>query len=154
MQILDAVKGEFVDELCIRGFNAIGFDSVLRRLDSHLHACYWDPQRDGGADLFVMRCVLPHVPDPWRFLAALAESSPGSLVLIEFQSLEWILAQSIWYQISHDHVNLISIKDFFDRYTVIDSGEFRDSEWAWMLIDPCSFRPPPAKGCDRREQIH
>ena len=101
-----------------------------------------------------MRCVLPHIPKPWSFLAEIAESSPGALVLIEFQRLDWIVPEHIWYQISHDHVNLFSVGNFLDRYTVLASGEFRNSEWGWVLFDPRSFRNPLSKACNHVEQIH
>ncbi|MCG3774012.1 MAG: hypothetical protein JW395_0829 [Nitrospira sp.] len=101
-----------------------------------------------------MRCVLPHIPKLWSFLAEIAESSPGALVLIEFQRLDWIVPEHIWYQISHDHVNLFSVGNFLDRYTVLASGEFRNSEWGWVLFDPRSFRNPLSKACNHVEQIH
>lgn len=88
------------------------------------------------ADLFVMRCVLPHIPDPWSFLLRIAERHPNSLVLVEFQRLEWILEQGIWYQISHDHVNLFSIADFEAWFDVVDSGTFGNGEWGWVLVRP------------------
>lgn len=122
-------QGEFVDALRLQGWDAIGFDPVVRRREAYLQARYWEPERDGGADLFVMRCVLPHIPNPWNLLSRMAESSPGALALIEFQTLDWIITNHIWYQISHDHVNLFSLKDFRDRYTVLASGEFQNSEW-------------------------
>jgi len=146
-------QGEFVDALRYQGWDAIGFDPVVRRREAHLHARYWEPEKDRGGDLFVMRCVLPHIPNPWSFLAKIAESSPGALVLIEFQRLEWIITEQIWYQISHDHVNLFSAKDFSNRYAVLASGEFRNSEWGWVLVDPGSFRNPRPRECNHVESI-
>ena len=146
-------QGEFVDALRHQGWDATGFDPVVRRREAHLRARYWEPEKDRGADLFVMRCVLPHIPNPWNFLAEIAESSPGALVLIEFQRLEWIITEQIWYQISHDHVNLFSVRDFLDRYAVLASGEFNNSEWAWVLVDPGSFRSPLAVESSHVTQI-
>jgi len=100
-----------------------------------------------------MRCVLPHIPSPWNLLSRMAESSPGALALIEFQTLDWIIANHIWYQISHDHVNLFSLKDFRDRYTVLASGEFQNSEWGWVLIDPGSFSDPPVTQCTLDQEV-
>lgn len=128
-------QGELVEALRATGVDAIGFDPAVRRPTDHLTGRYWEPG-DASADLFVMRCVLPHIADPWSFLAGIAESCPGAKVLIEFQTLEWICDRSIWYQLSHDHVNLFSVDDFTSRFTVVDSGAFADGEWGWVLVDP------------------
>lgn len=134
-------QGEFVNFLQGIGFAAEGFDPVLRNPAPHLHPRLWSP-KETDADLYIMRCVLPHIPDPWAFLASLAEASPGCQVLVEFQQLEWLLLNELWYQISHDHVNLFRISDFSDRYEVIAHGDFANGEWAWVLIDPSTFKQP------------
>jgi hypothetical protein len=132
-------QGEFVCELRSRGINAIGFDPVVRSINPFLHSKYWETS-DTPGDLYVMRCVLPHIQNPWDFLTQIANSSPQALVLIEFQRLEWILEHKIWYQVSHDHVNLFSVSDFYKRYQVVDSGTFSNGEWGWVLINPSVFR--------------
>jgi hypothetical protein len=134
-------QGEFVNFLRGIGFAAEGFDPVLRQPAPHLHRRLWS-RKEIDADLYIMRCVLPHIPDPWDFLASLAEASPGCQVLVEFQQLEWLLLNELWYQISHDHVNLFRMSDFSDRYEVIANGEFARGEWAWVLIDPSTFKRP------------
>lgn len=145
-------QGEFVNGLLDRGYSATGFDPVLETPMPHLVDRYWKPG-DASADLYVMRCVLPHIPDPWRFLRAIAEADPGARVLVEFQSLDWIADQSIWYQLSHDHVNLFRPQDFSARFSVIDSGHFSDGEWAWVLIDPRERPLGPPVECERPDAI-
>lgn len=132
-------QGEFVDALRGRGLDAFGFDPVLRRTSPFLYPRYWKPGCEERADVYVMRCVLPHIPDPWSFLSSIARSSPGCLVLIEFQRLEWIIGQQNWYQVSHDHVNLFSLRDFSERYRVAAQGEFGNGEWSWVLLDPSTY---------------
>ena len=134
-------QGEFVEFLRGIGFAAEGFDPVMQNSASHLHPRLWS-RGEAEADLYVMRCALPHMPDPWAFVASLAEASPGCLVLVEFQQLEWILLNDLWYQISHDHVNYFRVSDFSDRYEVIANGDFGSGEMAWVLIDPSTFSPP------------
>lgn len=128
-------QGEFVERLRRSGLQAEGYDPVLRTEASHLHRRYWTVE-EPPADLYVMRCVLPHIAEPWEFLETLARSSPGCLVLIEFQRAEWILEHSVWYQLSHDHVNLFRFEDFDARHHVVDRGTFADGEWAWALVAP------------------
>ena len=126
-------QGEFVAALRGRGVEAVGFDPVLRAPGEHLYRDYWTPQDSrGDADLLVMRCVLPHIPDPWAWLQR-AASRPRH-VLIEFQRLEWLVEKSVWYGLNHDHVNYFRLQDFTTRYRVVDSGRFADGEWAWVLI--------------------
>lgn len=128
-------QGEFVDSLTRMGLPAIGYDPVLRHEARNLHKRYWNPD-DPPADLYVMRCVLPHIHNPWDFLRGIAESSPGALVLIEFQQIDWVIRHSLWYQLSHDHVNMFCISNFTERYRVVNYGVFANEEWAWVLIDP------------------
>jgi len=145
-------QGEFVEALRKWGIQAAGFDPVLRRQEPYLHPRYWKPG-DAPADLYVMRCVLPHLPDPWVFLDDVARTSPGSLVLIEFQRLEWILDEAIWYQVSHDHVNLFTVEDFMGRFTVVEHGTFSNGEWGWVLIDPVARQPATHQPCGLKSQI-
>ena len=84
---------EQITALGWQGPNAYGLEPVVHSPWTHLTARYWLPSDDEAADLYVMRCVLPHIRDPWTFLGSIAQASPGSLVLIEFQRLEWILDQ-------------------------------------------------------------
>lgn len=133
-------QGEFVEALRERGIDACGFDPVLRTESKHLHQRYWIPEHETRVDLIVMRCVLPHIERPWDFLDRIAEAQPGALVLVEFQRLEWILDQRIWYQLSHDHVNVFSVRDFATRYDIAAQGQFSKGEWAWVLLDPATRR--------------
>ena len=115
-------QGEFVFELRNRGIEALGFDPVLRSVSPYLFRMYWE-RSFKSADLYVMRCVLPHIQFPWNFLSEISTSAPNALVLIEFQRIEWILENQLWYSVSHDHVNLFSINDF--RYRFRDVFKWR-----------------------------
>jgi hypothetical protein len=114
---------------------------------------YFEPGRE-SADVFVMRCVLPHIPQPWPFMDRLRQCHPGSLVLIEFQRLEWILQEHIWYQLSHDHVNLFELADFTSRFDVLEHGSFSAGEWGWVLVRLTEGRAPaPPSACARAEDL-
>lgn len=128
-------QGEFALALRERGIRASGYDPTCRAPSPYLVRSYWIPGEAIG-DLFVMRCVLPHIADPWAFLADIADAAPGALVLVEYQRLEWLVEHGVWYQVSHDHVNLFTERDFADRYRVVDSGLWAQGEWGWVLLDP------------------
>jgi SAM-dependent methyltransferase len=145
-------QGEFVEQLRTQGIQAAGYDPVLKSHDKDLHARYWSAE-EPPADLYVMRCVLPHVPKPWAFLAEISRSSPSTLVLVEFQRLEWIIENKIWYQLSHDHVNLFALSDFSARYKVRDSGTFSNGEWGWTLLDPATYETPVSQVFQYQEGV-
>ena len=77
---------------------------------------------------------MPHIPNPFDFLDSILELNSDSRVLIEFQRREFIIGKNMWTQISHDHVNIFSIGDFAERFEILDSGEFANSEWAYVLL--------------------
>ena len=130
---IGAGQGEFVYELIREGIPATGFDTVAREESSVLVAENWYPGK-AQAELFVMRCVLPHISQPFGFLDAIFESNKSAKVLIEYQSLTWVSANDAWNQISHDHVNIFWRDSFSDRYEVVDNGTFADGEWEWVLV--------------------
>lgn len=139
-------QGEFVTMVRMLGVDAVGFDPALRIPSPFLHKRYWTPA-DQHADLFVMRCVLPHIQQPWEFIQRVGEANPGALMLIEFQRLEWITSEGIWYQLSHDHVNVFAAGDFRARFDVVADGTFANGEWAWVLVRADSYREPQSQTC-------
>ena len=126
-------QGEFVEVLRSRGLNCTGFDPVLAETNEYLMNRFWT-QRENPADLFVMRCVLPHLANPWKFLETIWLNSPTALVLVEYQRIEWIAENSIFSQISHDHVQQFVLSDFEEHVEIVDHGMFAEGEWQWVLV--------------------
>ncbi len=145
-------QGEFIEQLKARGIQGVGYDPVLQNPTEYLHSKYWSIE-EPPADLYVMRCVLPHIQKPWAFLEEIAQSAPKTLVLVEFQRLEWIIENKIWYQLSHDHINLFSIKDFTSRFTVHEHGTFSNGEWGWVLLDPSNYHLPNYLGFEHQQGV-
>ena len=134
-------QGEFVAELSSIGLLAYGYDPVLRYDSGNLFPKYFEESDiaaySDSAVLFTMRCVLPHIENPWAFLDQLLDSEQGAprkYAYIEYQQTEWIAKNGIWQQISHDHVNLFTKLDFQRRYHVVNTGEFAHGEWRWILV--------------------
>ena len=147
-------QGEFVNAIRELGVEAVGFDPVLRHESKYLFARYWDAKESPQTDLIVMRCVLPHIPQPWEFLNQIATYQKSALILIEFQKLEWILRNKCWYQFCHDHVNQFSMFDFQSRYEVLLEGSFANDEWGWVLFSPNSQKRVMPNGCAQELEIH
>ena len=118
-----------------------------------LHSRYWRPTDEADAGLFVMRCVLPHIPEPWEWIRSMGEDHPRALLLIEYQRLEWMAEHDVWYQLAHDHVNQFTVADFAARFEVVDQGNFANDEWAWVVIRPDTYRRPAPRGCDLRDAL-
>lgn len=143
-------QGEFVAYLNSVGFDAVGFDPVLKQPTNSCFNQLWSfsneqdllPDIDALNTLYIMRCVLPHIPEPYSFLDSIFEQHPNAGVLIEFQRREWIEQNKVWPQISHDHVNIFSEDDFKRRYSVLDSGIFSNNEWTYVLFTNRPSPPP------------
>tara|TARA_A100001015_G_C15044200_1_gene742252 strand:+ start:518 stop:1603 length:1086 start_codon:yes stop_codon:yes gene_type:complete len=127
-------QGEFVDQVEKAGFEAYGYDPVLRQPASNLFQKRWTSSDSVPADLFVMKCVLPHIANPWDFLDEIFQCFPESFVLVEYQSLAHVLAEGLWQQISHDHVNLFDSSSFAVRYSLLEYGRFFEGEWEFALL--------------------
>jgi hypothetical protein len=151
-------QGEFVKSLAILGFNAIGYDPVLKKQEESLKREYFNPiihTKPNKREVYVLRCVLPHIANPWDFVDCISSVNPLALFYVEFQRLEWILENKVWPQISHDHVNLFSILDFQRRYRILESGSYSAGEWGYALFEQSTINNtefsraaviPPANG--------
>jgi hypothetical protein len=130
-------QGEFVEYLRGRKLSAIGFDPVLRQENSYLAKKYFKPSKEklNLNSIYTMRCVLPHLKNPFAFLEEIFDSDSQAMIYIEYQNLEWIIEGQVWQQISHDHVNYFSIDSFDSYFNVISKGVFGNGEWSFVLID-------------------
>jgi hypothetical protein len=135
-------QGEFVNFLTRKGYSVKGYDPVLCKQSRNLIKKFWD-STEPPADLFILRCVLPHIQNPFEFLNEIVLNSPNCKILIEYQNIKWAIENSLFYQISHDHVNLFMKKDFENRYEIISEGSFMNNEWNWVLINLKNTTPPP-----------
>jgi hypothetical protein len=133
-------QGEFCSWLKSEGVADVrGYDPALRVEADGLFSRYWSPL-DRPPDLFVMRCVLPHLPNPWLFCELMFENSPHARVLVEHQRLSWIFENDLWYQFSHDHVNQFRAQDFESRFRVLAKGRYAKGEWEWILFESSASR--------------
>lgn len=123
-------QGELVNGLRSKGFPAVGFDPVARiPSDFIFPEMYQFQQR---ADIYILRCVLPHIENPFNFLDKL-EILGESLVLIEYQDLDFMILNGLWNRISHDHVNIFTEYTFKSRYEILVSGNY-NPEWRFALV--------------------
>ena len=136
-------QGEFVKHLRNKyGCNAIGYDPIIQKPNNFLINTLYDISGDvfSSCDLFIMRCVLPHINKPWSYLQSLFDQNPSAKVLIEYQKIEFIIEHKLWFSIGHGHVNQFTLQDFKVRFNVIDFGTFNNNEWQWVLINSKTIR--------------
>jgi len=81
-----------------------------------------------------MRCVLPHLENPWHLIEQILSANSKAKIYIEFQNLDYILENKLWYSLFHDHVNLFRMVDFQKRFNIIEFGYFLKGEWAYVLL--------------------
>lgn len=141
-------QGEFVKHLRSKDILAVGYDPVLRTKSEYLFKKYFRPSEEKiiSNSVYTMRCILPHIKNPFHFLEEIFYYDRRAKIYIEYQNLEWIVHNKMWTQISHDHVNYFSIDSFDSQFNVIQKGIFGNGEWSYVLIDMNlhgkQFRPP------------
>ena len=132
-------QGELVKKLVAKGIKSIGFDTVLVEPNSFLFKKDFNPNQiqnyKSSKILFVLRCVLPHIPDPFIFVNDLIGAFPNAQVLIEYQDLNYLIRNKLWLNISHDHVNYFDHKSFRRKYHLADNGFFASAEWGFVVIN-------------------
>ncbi len=136
-------QGEFVKPLAKLGVNAFGYDPVLKKPEDNLSREYFNPlshTKSDTQDVYVLRCVLPHISNPWAFIDSILEINSHARFYVEFQRLEWILENKVWQQISHDHVNLFSILDFQGHYRILECGSYSSGECGYVLFEQSAFK--------------
>jgi len=133
-------QGEFVEFVRQQGEKAVGFDPVCRNDNKYLHSEIFDPRTgklpisDSAMVVFVMRCVLPHIVEPWIYLSNIFKRWPNARILLQHQRLEYFHKTSSWNSLMHDHVNLFTLEDFSSRYEVENCTVFGGGEWQQILV--------------------
>lgn len=133
-------QGEFVEFLKSTGEEAIGFDPVCRNPKEYLFPKQFFPEEKFPLEtssriVFIMRCVLPHIPNPFGFIDRIQSIWPSAVFVLQHQRLEYFEQTTSWNALMHDHVNVFLKSDFLDRYDVLQISEFANQEWQQIVFN-------------------
>jgi SAM-dependent methyltransferase len=137
-------KGAFLDLLASNGADISGFDPTYEGRNPKVHRLYYRPGLDFHAKGLILRHVLEHVPDPYRFLWHLRQSNKGSgLIYIEVPCFEWICQHRAWFDIFHEHVNYFRLNDFRRMFSdIIDCGNIFGGQYIYVVAELASLTRP------------
>jgi SAM-dependent methyltransferase len=142
-------QGEFVEFLRSRGEEAIGFDPVCRNPKDFLFPRLFIPEENLSLEtssriVFVMRCVLPHIPNPFDFIEKIQSFWPNAVLVLQHQRLEYFEQTTSWNALMHDHVNYFLKSDFQNQFDVLQSSEFANEEWQQIVLNGKLKKSRPA----------
>jgi len=127
-------QGEFIEYLLDAGFSAGGCDPVYRGDSGNIETSYYAHTPNSRADLYVLRCVLPHLNDPFSFLDSIFDNNKDAKILFSYPNINWILNHHSWGSITHDHVNYFTEIEFRVRYDLVQHGSDSSKEWDYCVI--------------------
>lgn len=137
-------KGFFFEMLLADGFDVTGFDPTYEGTNPRIVKKYFKPGIMKPSRGLILRHVLEHVRDPYRFLCDLRDANGGQgLIYIEVPCFDWICEKRAWFDIFYEHVNYFRLSDFnrmFER--VIESGHVFGGQYLYIVADLSCLRDP------------
>ena len=139
-------KGAFVELLRAAGHDARGVDPAYEGDSPHIIRRHFEPGLGVRGDAIVMRHVLEHIADPFRFLESVAVANGGTgQIYIEVPCFEWILEHKAWFDVFYEHVNYFRLADFARMFgRVLESGHLFGGQYIYAVAELASLRAPGA----------
>lgn len=137
-------KGFFFEMLLADGFDITGFDPTYEGTNSRIIKEYFKPGIMKASRGLILRHVLEHVPDPYRFLCDLRDANGGTgLIYIEVPCFDWICEKRVWFDIFYEHVNYFRMVDFFKMFgSVHASGKLFGNQYLYVVADLATLVAP------------
>lgn len=137
-------KGFFFELLLANGFNITGFDPTYEGDNPRIIKEYFKPGVMKPSQGLILRHVLEHVPDPYRFLCELRDANGGhGLIYIEVPCFDWICEKRAWFDIFYEHVNYFRMIDFSRMFGAIKaSGRLFSDQYLYVVADLATLIPP------------
>jgi hypothetical protein len=137
-------KGTFLEMLQNVGFDITGFDPTYEGSNPKITRHYFEPGSGIKATGLILRHVLEHIQDPYRFLMRLREANGGSgLIYIEVPCFDWICSHRAWFDVFYEHVNYFRMKDFQRMFgRVLEKGNIFGDQYIYVVADLESLKQP------------
>ena len=144
-------KGFFLEALLARDFDVTGFDPTYEGDNPRVQKHYFEPSLGIRARGLVLRHVLEHIQNPYKFLNHLREANGGhGRIYIEVPCFDWICEHRAWFDIFYEHVNYFRISDFARMFgNVIESGHLFGGQYLYVVVELGSIQPPVIDKADR-----
>lgn len=137
-------KGDFVEMVQADGFfNIQGYDASYEGSNPSIEKRYLNAYDKIKADLVVLRHVLEHIPEPYKFLSMLKAVFGKTRIYIEVPNKDWIVTNKTFFDITYEHVNYfsqLSLRKLFDASTSIHGLQF-DRQYQYIIADLGTLNP-------------
>lgn len=131
-------KGDFVQLVQDDGFFKIkGYDASYEGNNLSIEKRYLNEFDRIETDFVVLRHVLEHIPNPYKFLSMLKEVFGNTKIYIEVPNYDWIGANKTFFDITYEHVNYfsqLSLGNLFDSSTTTH-GLLFDEQYQYVVAD-------------------
>ena len=137
-------KGFFFEMLLADGFDITGFDPTYEGTNPRIIKEYFKPGIMKPSRGLILRHVLEHVPDPYRFLCDLRDANGGAgLIYIEVLCFDWICEKRAWFDIFYEHVNYFRMVDFLKMFGWVHaSGRLFGNQYLYVVADLATLVAP------------
>jgi len=138
-------QGAFVELLLARGFNAVGYDKSYQGDSPFISKQFFGNDTHEKGDLLILRHVIEHIPMPWDFLRGLAEANGlQGYLYIETPCLDWILKESAYFDLFHEHVNYFRLANFERMYGsfLVHSERSFGGQYLSLVLDLSFYECP------------
>jgi len=129
-------KGQFIEMLDRDGyFDAFGYDEAYQGSRPGIQRRYLSSNDRIDCEIVVLRHVLEHVQNPYRFLKLVAEVFGDIPVYCEVPDFDWSLETEAFFDVTYDHVNYFnqrSLKLLFGG-NVLKSGYLFGRQYLFVV---------------------
>jgi nucleoside-diphosphate-sugar epimerase len=135
-------QGDFVEMIQADGyFQVKGYDASYSGNNKSIERRYLNISDRLDADLVVLRHVLEHVPDPYKFLSMIKEVFGRATIYIEVPNYDWIVANRTFFDITYEHVNYFSKRalGFLFQQSRTEHGLLFDEQYQYVISELSSL---------------